>query len=82
MLDYDPVIPKADLIDGAYYRGRCRNATVARWNGEKQIFFHWRYKFGNKFVETIHCPEDEARYDVFVAEELITNPIEEIPFEE
>jgi len=80
MRNYEPVIPKEDLIHGAYYRGRCRNASIARWNGETQEFYHWRTKFGNRFIETIQCPEDEEHYDVFVAEKLIENPTEEIPF--
>lgn len=81
MGEYDPVIPKTDLVHGAYYKGRCRNADITRWNGEEEIFYHWRHKFGTKFVEKIHCPEDEDHYDVFVAEELLQNPPEEIPFE-
>ena len=70
-LDYTPVIPKAQLVHGQYYRGRCRNADVARWNGDLNMFFHWRRKFGEVFLETIHCPEDEKQWDVFVAEEAI-----------
>ena len=69
MSDYTPVIPKEQLIVGAYYKGRCRNASVARWDGK--VFHHWRRKFGTKFVETIKCPEDDDKFDVFVAEELL-----------
>jgi len=69
MLNYTPLIPKEQLIKGAYYVGRCRNATVARWNGKE--FVHWRYKFGHTYLETINCPEDEQHYDVFVAEKLL-----------
>ena len=61
-----PVIAKADLIDGAYYEGRCRNATVARWNATREVFIHWRTKFGDTFLEAIRHPEDEAHYDVFL----------------
>ncbi len=68
MKDYTPKIPKQELIHGAYYFGRCRNASVARWNGEEQIFYHWRSKFGETFLECIHCPEDDSVYDVFIAE--------------
>lgn len=81
MGEYDPVIPKSQLVHGVYYKGRCRNADEARWNGEKQLFYHWRTKFGFKFVETINCPEDEQHFDVFVAEELLDKPTEEIPFD-
>lgn len=77
--DYTPVIPKAELVDGAYYEGRCRNATVARWDGTHQCFVHWRTKFGSRFLETIRAPEDDQIFDVFVAERRIEAPAEEIP---
>lgn len=78
-MDYTPKIAKKDLVHGAYYRGRCRNATVARWNSDDEQFYHWRYKFG-WFVETIRHPEDEKDFDVFVVEELIDEPEKLIPF--
>ena len=81
MKNYEPIIPKKDLIDGAYYRGSCRNATEARWYGIQEVFYHWRTKFGYRFVESISCPEDDLYYDVFVAEERIETPTEEIPLE-
>jgi hypothetical protein len=77
MKDYTPIIPRDQLIKGSYYRGRCRNATEARWNGEK--FIYWRKKFGFKFPEEICCPEDEQHFDVFIASEQLETPIEEIP---
>lgn len=79
MRDYTPKIRKADLIDGAYYRGRCRHATEARWNGKIEQFVHWRNKFGYNYLETIRCPEDEHHYDVFEVEEKIDTPTKEIP---
>lgn len=79
---YTPVIPKERLRDGAYYRGRCRNAEEARWNGKEQQFYHWRTKFGDTFIETIRAPEDDAHYDVFVAEEEIAAPKRAIPFDQ
>jgi hypothetical protein len=82
MRDYTPKIPKSELVHGAYYLGRCRNARIARWNAEFQLFFHWRTKFGQRFVETIRAPEDDQVYDVFVAEEIVTSVDEEIPFRE
>lgn len=65
-------IPKRDLIHGAYYQGRCRNATVARWDGFKQRFYHWRTKFGSTYIEAIRHPEDEQVFDVFY-------PLKELP---
>lgn len=80
MRDYTPKIAKKDLVHGTYYTGRCRNASVARWNGELGKFIHWRHKFGHKFLEEICHPEDEQYYDVFVVEAVCENPEEEIPF--
>ena len=77
-MDYTPKIAKADLVHGAYYQGRCRNATIARWNADDEQFYHWRYKFG-WFVDKICHPEDEADFDVFVVE-AVCEPEKEIPF--
>jgi hypothetical protein len=77
---YIPKIARQDLIHGAYYRGRCRNATEARWNADEGQFYHWRYKFGWR-VDCIKHPEDEKNFDVFVVEALIATPEKEIPFE-
>jgi hypothetical protein len=63
------VIPKEELIVGKMYRGRCRNASEALWDGE--VFWYWREKFGFRFEESIHCPEDDDVYDVFEADEVI-----------
>lgn len=68
-MDYTPKIAKKDLVHGVYYKGRCRNATIARWDGEREVFVHWRKKFNNTFLETIKHPEDEQHFDVFVVEE-------------
>lgn len=64
-------IPKADLIDGHYYVGYCRNARIARWFEAEQIFKHWRNKFGSSFIEEIQHPEDEDYYDVFIPVRLV-----------
>ncbi len=82
---YVPNVKKEDLIHGEYYLGHCRNAIVARWNGEEGIFYHWRTKFGHSFIETIHCPEDEQYYDVFVTDRAVAEhelkDVKEIPFQ-
>lgn len=80
MRNYTPKIAKGDLKHGAYYRGCCRNAEVARWNADKQKFYHHRTKFNHTFIEDIKCPEDDQVFDVFVAEEEIPTPEKEIPF--
>lgn len=62
---YPHPMQKKHLIKGAYYVGVCRNANVARWDGEK--FHHWRQKFGSVFVESIKHREDDDAFDVFDA---------------
>lgn len=64
-------IPKEQLVHGFYYKGKCRNATVARWCNQMQLFVYRRRKFGTSFLESIRCPEDEHIWDVFYAEEII-----------
>lgn len=74
MRDYNAGLKKTELVHGAYYRGVCRNASEARWHAEVGLFFHWRVKFGDRFLETICHPEDEQHFDVFNAFELEPNP--------
>lgn len=81
MRDYTPVIPKSNLEHGAYYQGRCRNSSVARWNADRGLFVYWRTKFNNTFLEEIKCPEDDIMFDVFVAESKIEQPEREIPLD-
>ena len=78
---YIPKIAKKDLIHGAYYSGRCRNANEARWNANKQIFVHWRTKFNSTFLEEIKHPEDDKLFDVFVVTEILEQPTKEIPLD-
>ena len=77
---YVPKIAKADLVHGAYYKGRCRNAQIARWNAETQRFVHWRTKWGHTYTEEICHPDDEKDFDVFVVEALC-EPEKEILFD-
>ena len=81
-MDYTPKIAKAELEHGAYYAGRCRNASEARWDARLQKFLHWRTKFGHKFLEEICHPEDDKHFDVFVVEKKIEIIAEEIPLKE
>lgn len=64
------MIAKKDLIDRAYYKGKCRNADEAMWLADFQCFAHWRTKFGYKFIEFICHRDDDDIFDVFDAEEL------------
>jgi hypothetical protein len=55
-----PILGKDKLVDGRYYKGRCRNATIARWNSAENSFYHSREKFRAIFIETIRHPTDES----------------------
>lgn len=67
-------IPKKDLIHGQCYLGEHRNATIARWNAEKNVFEYWRHKFG-VFLDVCNHFEDDDGYALFV-------PIKEVDPEE
>jgi hypothetical protein len=75
------LLQKSVLVDGTYYVGRCRNATIARWSATHDCFFHWRVKFDRVFVEEIKHPVDESYYDVFRPVRELTSPKFEIPFD-
>jgi len=65
------LLRKEELVHGAYYRGTCRNAEVARWHAGAERFLYARTKFGSKYLEPIAHPVDERRYDVFMAVQAI-----------
>ena len=77
-----PILSKEQLVDGTYYIGRCRNATIARWSAARGCFFHWRQKFDRIFVEEIKHPIDEEHYDVFRVVRELTDVKFEIPFDD
>ena len=58
-------IPKNELVDGQFYFGEYRNANVGRWIAGKQVFEHWRYKFGYRLDDCNHF-EDDNGYALFV----------------
>jgi hypothetical protein len=58
------MIRKNDLKITSDYGGLCRNASVAKWDGEK--FWYIRSKFGKFFIESICHPEDDNGFDLFV----------------
>ena len=65
------VIPKKDLVDGALYRGTCRNASIAWWDAERNMFKYHRTKFGDTFVDVIEALEDDRGFDVFLPLERV-----------
>lgn len=76
-------IPQADLEDGEYYLGYCRNAEWSYWDGAKQKFYYIRSKFGNEFIEEIECMENDNGFDVFVPyEKYVPSEQERAEFEE
>jgi hypothetical protein len=60
------VIRKDDLVDGAYYGGTCRNASVAQWDAKGNCFWYMRNKFRSTFKESINHLADDDGYDLFV----------------
>jgi hypothetical protein len=64
-----PMVPLEELEHEAYYHGKCRNATVARWDAEKKRFTYMREKFGQVYPETIgyfvEAKPGEHRFDEF-----------------
>ena len=73
----DNYIKKEDLKDRTYYKGECRNADYGIWIAEIERFIYMRTKFYDIFPETICCPEDDERYDIFYAEKEVE--IKDIP---
>jgi len=66
------IIPKKDLRKNTYYWGKCRNASVALWNGYE--FIYVRTKFMDTFNEDIKHPEDDDGYDLFIPLRIEENP--------
>jgi hypothetical protein len=58
-------ISKDKLEHAAYYKGVCRNASIARWDAVDEVFWHWRTKLGSTFTESINHPEDDDGFDMF-----------------
>lgn len=65
------VIRKEDLIDGATYRGDCRNASEAVWHAYKNCFTYKRTKFMDTFNEDINHIADDNGFDLFIPLEKI-----------
>lgn len=61
------LLRKESLEHGKYYRGHCRNASVARWHGPTEQFVYMRTKLGESYAQGIKHPADEKFYDAFAA---------------
>ena len=64
------IVKKEDLIDGAFYLGLCRNAGIAKWDAEKNVFWYLRFKMGTKYFEKINHISDDDGYDLFLPTEV------------
>jgi hypothetical protein len=73
------MVPLNELEHGAYYHGHCRNATIARWNAEKQYFVYMREKFRTVFPESIKYWVEGHHFDEFQPFGKLENPPFEIP---
>ena len=59
-------IPKKDLVDGQYYAGDHRNATIARWDANQNKFIYMRTKWNATFEDDCNHFEDDDGYALFV----------------
>jgi hypothetical protein len=59
-------IPKKDLVDGQFYAGDHRNATIARWDANKNKFIYMRTKWNATFEDDCNHFEDDDGYALFV----------------
>ena len=58
------MLRKEELVEGRYYEGYCRNATVAKW--DRNNFVIQRTKWNQTFPERLPHPEDVGNFDTFV----------------
>lgn len=59
-------IEKKNLVDGKFYAGDHRRATIARWNFEKNRFEYWRTKFNARYIDYCNHFEDDDGFALFV----------------
>lgn len=58
-----------ELKDRTFYFGDCRNASIAMWVKELNMFLYQREKFGSRFLEDIHHPANDNGFDIFIPEQ-------------
>ena len=59
-------IPKKDLVDGQFYAGDHRNATIAKWDADKNKFIYMRTKWNSTYEDDCNHFEDDDGYALFV----------------
>ena len=72
------LVMKEQLEIGKLYSGKCRNAHIAIWDGDK--FTYIREKFGRRFKENINHFEDDDEFDVFCPYFKIKDKFMELPY--
>jgi hypothetical protein len=65
-------IPKKDLVDGQYYAGEHRRATIAKWDATKNRFVYNRTKFNLTYEDDCNHFEDDDGYALFVPIRIAT----------
>lgn len=65
-------IQKKDLVDGQFYAGNHRNATIAKWDVEKNKFTYMRTKWGTTYEDYCNHFEDDDGYALFVPIRIAT----------
>ena len=70
MINNKKFIDKKDLIDQTFYKGSCRNASLAVWDSTTEQFYYLRSKFGSEFIEPINHVMDDNGFDLFIPKEV------------
>jgi hypothetical protein len=65
-------IPKKNLVDGQYYAGEHRRATIAKWDATKNTFVYNRTKFNFTYEDDCNHFEDDDGYALFVPIRIAT----------
>lgn len=60
------MIPKEKLVNDRYYLGESEEAEIARWDGERQLFWFLKHRIADVTLESVEHPEDDKGMDVFV----------------
>lgn len=66
MVENQMFIDKKNLLDQSFYKGKCRNASLALWSAMDGKFYYLREKFGSTFIEPINHVLDDDGYDLFI----------------
>ena len=65
-------IEMKDLEHDQWYYGNYRNAVLGRWDNDKKVFHHLRYKFGYRW-DTCNHFENDDRFALFVPLRIATD---------